>query len=439
MIRSGWIVLALAGTAAADTQFGGVGIGVSATSAPAPAPALPAQQVSEKVTFADAIKRAIARNPDRLVAIAEIDRVRGLLQQATAALLPQLGVSAMYTRLEGDRTIMDRRTEAANSFRAAVDFATPIVDLHAFAERKRAKDRTDVTAAEAESVKRDVAVTTARAYFAAFSAGRYLDIALHSRDMAKAYFSTAQERRKGGVGNELDVKRAAADLASDEAQVASAITSKLRAEEALGVMCGSDRPLAAANEPDLVEPTSETNEIAKRADVIATRLDRETAEDSSHLDWMNWAPTLKLNGDVFFETPQIDPLPRWGYEVFLTLDLRIYDGGLRSGLHYQHRAEADQARARETGVDRQATSEVRTARAAVDSTRIARDRARSAAELASGVLELATLGYTAGTATSLDVVDAQRTTLDASSRALIAEDDFRQAQLDLLAATGAFP
>jgi outer membrane protein TolC len=391
----------------------------------------------EKVGFTDAVKRAIARNPDRLVAIAEIDRVRGLLMQATSALLPQVSVGATYTRLEGDRLVADRRAYAASSLKGYVGLDTPIVDLHAFAERKRAHDQVEVTALEADSTKRDVAIATARAYFAAFTAARYLDIATHARELAKAYLTTATERRKGGVGNELDVKRADAQLATDEAQVASATTAKLRAEEALGVLLGSDHRIAAAGEPDLAEPG--TDVIDKRADVIAMRRDREATAESAHLDWMNWMPTLHLTGEGFYETPQIDPIPRWGYELDLTLNFQIYDGGLRSGLHHKHRAEYVEAAEKEVGLDRQATSEVRTARAAVDSTRIARDSAQRAAELGGGVLELATLGYTAGTATSLDVVDAERTALDADSSALIAEDNYRQAQLDLLAATGVFP
>jgi outer membrane protein TolC len=396
-----------------------------------------ADPVEDKVTFIDAVKRAIAHNPDRLVALHEIERVAGLLRQATAALMPQLGVSAIYTRLEGDRLIMGRRAYAANSANANVNIDTPIVDLHAVAERRRAQDRVQVTAAEADSTKRDVAIATARAYFAAYSAAKYLEIAVHARDNAKATAATAAERRKGGVGNDLDLKRAQAELALDDAQVASANTAKLRAEEALGVIIGSDKPMIADGEPDLTEPSNRA--IDRRADVIASRLDREASEDSAHLDWMNWAPTLHLDGNGFVTAPQIDPIPRWGYELVFTLDFRIYDGGLRRGLHEQHRAEALQARDREVGVEREATSEIRTARASVDSTRAGRDAAQSAATLTTGVLELATIGYTAGTATSLEVVDAERAALDASSRALIAEDDFRQAELDLLAATGVFP
>ena len=86
-----------------------------------------------------------------------------------------------------------------------------------------------------------------------------------------------------------------------------------------------------------------------------------------------------------------------------------------------------------------ARSEIRVARGALDQTRRARDDAHRAASWAAQTLDLANAGYAAGTATELEVVDAQREALDAETRAALADDDFRQAELDLLAATGAFP
>jgi outer membrane protein TolC len=123
----------------------------------------------------------------------------------------------------------------------------------------------------------------------------------------------------------------------------------------------------------------------------------------------------------------------------LTLNVPLYDGGYRSGEHEQHVAEENEARIREAEAVREASSEVRTARQAVEDSRRARDAARTAAEKAQKTVELAGTGYHAGTATSLEVTTAQQTALDAATRAILAEDDYRSAELDLLAATGAFP
>ena len=133
---------------------------------------LAAADPAEPITFGDAIRRAIAQNPDRRIALDEIARVDGLLRQATAALLPQLAAGAAYTRLEGDRFINTILTADANSVLADVTITAPIVDFHAIAERRRARDQVDVTTDDADSTKRAVAIATARAYFVAYTTAR---------------------------------------------------------------------------------------------------------------------------------------------------------------------------------------------------------------------------------------------------------------------------
>jgi len=389
------------------------------------------------VTFDDAIRRAIANNPDARVAMLEIQRAEALLSQASAALLPQVNGRLTYTRLEGDRFIMGRRTGAANTGIADIGLIGPIVDLQLWADRRRAADGRDATAADAEAVERDVAIATARAYFQALSAGHFLDIAENARRTARAHVDFALQRRQGGVGTDLDLSRAQTELATDEAQVASARTALLRAEEALGVITGSPAALAPAGEPDLAE--HEGLGIASRADIRAVARHREAAEDSADLDWTQYTPALRVAADGFLTEPVVAPVPRAGYDVVLTLVVPLYEGGLRRARHAQHVAELGEAREREAGGVRQANSEVAVARAALADTRAARDAAARAAELAGKTLELANTGYVAGTATELEVIDAQREARDAATQAVIAGDDFREAELDLLAATGAFP
>ncbi len=81
---------------------------------------------------------------------------------------------------------------------------------------------------------------------------------------------------------------------------------------------------------------------------------------------------------------------------------------------------------------RMASEEVRRADQALKS-------ATSAAQLAHQALELANLTYEAGATTNLEVIDAERRARGADTAAAIAEDNVRQARLDLLAAAGQFP
>ncbi len=65
--------------------------------------------------------------------------------------------------------------------------------------------------------------------------------------------------------------------------------------------------------------------------------------------------------------------------------------------------------------------------------------AEDAARLANESLELATAAYRAGATTNLEIIDAERRARDAETSAAIAEDNARQARLDLLASSGRFP
>src|SRR4051812_37583688 len=57
---------------------------------------------AERITFADAVKRALAHNPTARVADEEIRRAHALMEQARAASLPTIVGNGTYTRLDHD-------------------------------------------------------------------------------------------------------------------------------------------------------------------------------------------------------------------------------------------------------------------------------------------------------------------------------------------------
>jgi len=121
------------------------------------------------------------------------------------------------------------------------------------------------------------------------------------------------------------------------------------------------------------------------------------------------------------------------------LTLPLYDGGNRYGLKHERDALYDEAKTRLDAALRQARSEVRTAFEEVRRNDEALRAAREAAQLAEDGLQITTQAYRAGATNDLDVVDAERRYRDALTAAATAEDNARQARIDLLAATGRFP
>ena len=65
--------------------------------------------------------------------------------------------------------------------------------------------------------------------------------------------------------------------------------------------------------------------------------------------------------------------------------------------------------------------------------------ARLAAEQAAEVLKISTAAFEVGATTNIEVIDAQRSSLDADTAATLIEDALQRARLDLLVAIGRFP
>ncbi|HEY4239521.1 MAG TPA: TolC family protein [Kofleriaceae bacterium] len=389
------------------------------------------------VSFAEAVQLALAHNSDARVALDEVARAEGLLAEATATLRPLVGVQGQYQQLEADREVSGRETTAAESVLGEVTLSMPILSFRARADRQRARDQVEVERASAMTTQRAVAITAGRAYLEVFATRRLIEVAVLARDTAKAHVDYARTRRAGGLGTDLDIVRAEAEFATDEANVANAQTALVQAEEALGVLAGQVGPLGSTAEPDLRD--ADDAQIEQRADLAGGRERLSAAQSSRDAQWAEWVPTLSLQGNAFFDAPQIDPTPRFGFQLLAVLAMPLYDGGYRGGLRRERDAVLAEAHEELDQLQRTASSEVRAARESVRRAREARDAAHRSADLAARALDLANVAYSGGTGTSLEVIDAQRSARDAATQAVIADDSLRQAQFALLAAAGHFP
>jgi outer membrane protein TolC len=150
-------------------------------------------------------------------------------------------------------------------------------------------------------------------------------------------------------------------------------------------------------------------------------------------------PTVNGQFQPFFQHPSSLTMPTTGWQAFLILNFPLVEGGFRRGQMRERDALLAEARAQYDGLLRQTRSDLRVA---VEENRRADEAMRSAstaAELAHQALDLANLAYHAGATTNIEVIDAERRARDADSVVVVAEDNVRQARLDLLVAAGQFP
>lgn len=413
----------------------------------APPPVLPKADV---IGFDDAVARAIKRNPNAEIAVGEIARARAIVEEVRAAALPSLSANAAYTRLEGDRTILsagpasgNNLIAAANQFNANLALVVPIVVPQRWVAWQHAKDNVAVARLNAEDVRRQLALATARTYLGVMVQHRIVEVSQRARDTARAHYQFAHQRFTGGYGTRVDEVRAAQEVATDESQLQAAVSNLARLREALGVLVGVDRPLDTTEEltlpgtPSLDESLRDATTL--RSDVQLFRERLRAAERVKRDDWADYMPTLSLSAVPFYEEPPTTSVPRFGFQGVLQLSWSIYDGGLRYGLAKERAAVVLEARAGVEGGVRQAQSDVRAADEELRRSAAALAAARDAAKLAAEGLSLTNLAYRAGASTNIEVIDAERRARDADTAVTQSEDAWRQATLDLLLASGRFP
>ncbi len=396
-----------------------------------------------RITFSNAIQQALAKNPTVTSALEDIARAKALVEQTRAPSLPSLTGTGSYTRLDADRKLADRVIVSANSISANMQLALPLVQPPRWVQWSHAAKDVDVARLSVEDVRRQLALAVARAYLTTVSQRRTADVLSRARDTAQAHHAFANERLTGGVGNRLDEVRAAQALAADEVQVQLALTNLWRAQEALGVLVGTDGPLDASEDPSLGDlPSAELaldEARDRRSDVRAQRARLDSAERAVDDGWTDYAPSVLALLQPFFQNPASLTQPQNGWQAQLILTLPFYDGGLRSAQSHDRAAVAAKTRAALEGTLLQARSEVRSAFEEVRRADVALRAARDAAKLAAESFDLAKFAYERGAVNNLEVVDAERTARDADAAVASAEDGARQARVDLLAASGRFP
>jgi outer membrane protein TolC len=402
----------------------------------------PASRPVTRIGLLAAVQRALARNPGAVAAQAEIARAEALVRQARASSLPSLTANLTFTRLDGDRKRGELVVAEANTLNANLQLSVPLVHGQRWVQWRNARANVEVARAGADDVRRQLAATAARACLTIVAQHRAVEVNERARDTAREHLAFARQRFAGGAGNRIDVVRAASEVSVDEAQTQVAQGGLLRAQEALGVVLAADGPLDCdgasllASAPALRDALKA---LARRGDLRASEARLLVARKAVRDSWTDFLPYLTAVFQPFYQDPPSLMQPQTGWQLQLLLTVPLYDGGLRYGQQRERRAQLAAVEAQLEGLARQARSEVRAAFAVMRQADKALAAAREAARLGQEAYTLANKAYQAGATTSLEILDAGRRARDAETAAVVAEDNARQARLDLLVASGRFP
>jgi outer membrane protein TolC len=406
---------------------------------------------TERVTFDEAIRRAIENNPSSAIAAAGILRADALLTEARSATRLQLNGNVTTITLNRGVEFDGATVTPRNQLNGSLDVRYPLYAPVRWVQRTQAEDNKAVAEANEEDVRRQTAFATADAYLTIIARRRLVVTNETARDTSRAHFELARQLEQAGSGSRLNMLRAQQEYSLNETQVEGARLLLYRAQEALGVLLVADGPVDAMDEPTFATP--------EEAAAIAS-----AATTAQPTDLANWRPDLRLFAaetraaervlndsskdrypylEAVFQPTTTYPsqflLPQNSWRFLLQLSVPIYDSGQRTGLKMERQAALDISRATFANALTTASSEVRAARESIASAQRALVSGRAAADQAHQVVDIVNVSFRAGGTTNIEVIDAERRARDADTTVTIAEDALRRARLDLLTALGRLP
>jgi len=315
----------------------------------------------------------------------------------------------------------------------------------------------EIEAAAARALATGYVVADARRLVAAAVAQQYVELRRSEARLALLEESTELQRRtlrivelrfEAGLSANLDVRRAAADLAQTEAQRGILLLQRAQAARALSVLLGEvpqplpERPEdstipAFAGGPPAGVPASL---LRRRPDLLVAEANLAEAAALIGAEQADLLPALAFNGLIELGDGLVSGLVG---DLFGTigalLNVPLFDGGRRRAEIVVARAEADARfdEYRQTLLD--ALREVENALVAIESYSDRSSNLRNAIEQSEAAFNQSNALYREGLTSLFDVLDAQRQ-LIASRQSLIDSDaEIAFAIIDLYSATGAPP
>lgn len=406
------------------------------------APGAWAQEVvATRVTFDEAVRLALEKNPGVAAAAQAILRAETLLQQAQTVYRPTVSATATTTMLDSARGFDEFVTQPRTQTLLGGQVAFPVLAAARWAQRAQAEDQIRVARISVAETRRQIALAAGQAYLAVIAQQRQVEVNLRARENALAHVEYARARLQGGVGSRLNELRASQELATDEVFLENARLALRRAQEALGVLVAADAPVDAAAEPafEVVALPAGDEWLSARTDVQLVTAQIDAADRVVRDSWRDWVPTATAAFEPQLLTPSGLFSPSRTWRGLVSFAVPILDGGTRRVTRRQRELAAETARIELTDIELRARAEVRTAEAAIEIGDRGLQHARQAAQYAAEVLKITDVAFRAGATTNIELIDAQRRARDADTAAAQAEDRVRQARLDLLVALGRFP
>jgi outer membrane protein TolC len=411
-------------------------IAAAALALPAVAAPRPAAALQPLEDFVAAAKGA---NLDHREAQATAEQRAAEAKQAAWKLGPAFSAKAAYTRNQYESVYMGVTVLPHDQLDATLSLTVPIVDVASWLRVGAADATAEAAKVRAQATTVDVEKSVVRAYYQVVAVEATLAAAERALATAMESRAIVATRREAGAASELDVERARAEVERQKQVVAGAAQARAIARRSLETLTGVTPSEGAAALPDDAladEPALDALEPATSGlpSVRAAALEAKAASRNEGAAWAALAPTVAANATERLTnasgftghaaTASVGIAATWN------IDASTYFAAKAAGAA---RVVAD---VREKRAHVQARDEMHAAWQEVRAG-LARVRAaRAGAEASARAAKLARERYLAGTATQLDVQQAERDAFAGEVARIQAQADLSYARAAVRLASG---
>jgi len=370
------------------------------------------------------IRETLSANQDLAAATARVDQARALAGVSRAAFWPQIGLRANYTfgQQMSNNYQEQLGTTATRGPAPNIGIFGELsweIDLWGKVRNASAASAADLMAAEA--MRRGVVITLVAEVARTYVELRQLDLQLRiSTDnvaLRKGTLDIFTDRSEGGIGNNLEVSRARADLAATAATIPETRRLIALRENQLAVLRGLP-PGPVPRGPDTALPLPPALPLGvpaalleRRPDVLGAEQQAIAANARVGVAVANRLPSLSLGGIIGLASPSFPSLfsaNSLAWTVGGGLLQPLFEGGRLMFEQEAAEAVSDQRVAAYRQTVLTAIREVTDAAVSVkEFGAVRREREVQVAAAREGQ-ELAMLRYQGGVSSYLEVLDAQR-------------------------------
>ncbi|OGR07569.1 MAG: hypothetical protein A2341_11810 [Deltaproteobacteria bacterium RIFOXYB12_FULL_58_9] len=382
--------------------------------------------------------------------LAALDQMTGLLGALTEGMLEahpeQFARFAPYLQSDssGGESPFENFVPRQDKLSATFSLFVPVFDAKSIAFVRGGYDQYDSALQKIGYAREQLLFGVAKLYFGLCTLQRMVKVTDMAMASAQEHLRGTKERAAAESATELEVKRAELEVRKNEARRIQVVAELEKAKATFRYLTGFAGDFLVVD-PELASDIEQAHEKdwldlaqRQRKDLVAAKIDVLVSGHEEGKVWAQYLPTVNAVGVAMFDNDsasRFDDDP-FSWVVMATLNINIWDGGIRERQLDIAESQARQAALAVTDLQSKVNSSVSQARRALDDSTAARTVTEKQVEVARAARDLAVASEKEGMATYLAVIDANTMVEGAEAQLLAAELSEAVALLDLWAASG---